>query len=69
MVEIKIERLGKSLGFILPRELVRRYGIQPDWRVLLTESADRGYELSFVEKGSAKKTTSSKATKRTTQDK
>lgn len=46
MIELKVRRVGNSLGVVLPREAVARLDVQPDSRLYLIEAEDGSYRLS-----------------------
>lgn len=45
MIEIKIRKLGNSLGAVFPREALERLGVHEGERVFLTESPE-GYRIT-----------------------
>ena len=46
MVELKIIKVGNSLGMRLPREVLNRLHLEDGDRVILTESPEGGYRLT-----------------------
>jgi putative addiction module antidote len=46
MIELKVVRVGNSLGVRLPREALNRLHLEDGDRVILTESPDGGYRLT-----------------------
>lgn len=46
MVELKIVKVGNSLGMRLPREVLNRLHLEDGDRLILTESPDGGYRLT-----------------------
>ena len=46
MVELKIVKVGNSLGMRLPREVLSRLHLEDGDRLILTESPDGGYRLT-----------------------
>jgi len=45
MVELKVRKLGNSLGVVLPKEVVSRLNTGEGQRLYLTEAPDGGYRL------------------------
>jgi putative addiction module antidote len=46
MVELKIVRIGNSLGVRLPREVLSRMHLADGDKLILTEAPEGGYRLS-----------------------
>ena len=46
MNELKVRRVGKSLGVILPKEVVRRLRTTEGQRLFLVETPDSSYRLT-----------------------
>ena len=46
MVELKIIKVGNSLGMRLPREVLNRLHLEDGDKVILTESPEGGYRLT-----------------------
>ena len=46
MVELKIIKIGNSLGLRLPREVLNRMHLEGGDRLILTESPEGGYRLT-----------------------
>ena len=46
MVELKIVKVGNSLGLRLPREVLSRLHLEDGDRLILTESPEGGYRLT-----------------------
>jgi putative addiction module antidote len=46
MIELKIVKVGNSLGMRLPREVLSRLQLGDGDRVILTESPEGGYRLT-----------------------
>jgi len=46
VVDLKVRKLGNSLGVVLPREVVARLNTGEGLRLHLTEAPDGGYHLS-----------------------
>lgn len=46
MVELKIVRIGNSLGVRLPREVLSRLHLEDGDKMILTESPEGGYRLT-----------------------
>ena len=46
MVELKIIKVGNSLGIRLPREVLKRLHLEDGDKVILTESPEGGYRLT-----------------------
>lgn len=45
MIEMKVRKIGNSLGVVLPREAVARLKVREGERVFLTETPD-GYRIT-----------------------
>jgi putative addiction module antidote len=55
VVELKIRKIGNSLGVVLPKEMLSRLGAGDGARLYLTDAPEGGYRLtpydpSFAEK-------------------
>ena len=46
MVELKIVKVGNSLGLRLPREILNRMHLDDGDKLILTESPDGGYRIT-----------------------
>ena len=46
MLELKVRKVGNSLGVVLPREAVSRLDVEEGSRVYLSEMPDSGYRLT-----------------------
>lgn len=46
MVELKVRKFGRSLGIILPKEVIRRLDTGEGERLFLVETRDRDYLLT-----------------------
>lgn len=46
MIELKIVKVGNSLGMRLPREVLNRLHLEGGDRLILTESPEGGYRLT-----------------------
>jgi putative addiction module antidote len=46
MVELKIVKVGNSLGMRLPREVLSRLHLEAGDKLILTESPEGGYRLT-----------------------
>jgi putative addiction module antidote len=46
MLELKVRKIGNSLGVVLPKKAVNRLGADEGDRLFLIESADGGYQLT-----------------------
>ncbi len=46
MVELKVRKVGNSLGVVLPREMALRLDVQEGSKLFVTEAPDRGYRLT-----------------------
>jgi putative addiction module antidote len=46
MVELKIVKVGNSLGMRLPREVLTRLHLEAGDKLILTESPEGGYRLT-----------------------
>ncbi len=45
MVELKVRKIGNSLGVVLPKEVVNRLSTQDGAALYLVEAPDGGYRL------------------------
>lgn len=55
MVELKVRRVGNSLGVVLPREVANRLKVGEGETVFLTETPDGGYRISSYDPEFAQK--------------
>jgi putative addiction module antidote len=46
MVELKVRKIGNSLGVVLPKETLSRLGADDGARLYLTETSEGGYRLT-----------------------
>jgi putative addiction module antidote len=46
MIELKLRKLGNSLGVVLPKEAVARLNVGEGERLYLTDAPDGGYRLT-----------------------
>jgi putative addiction module antidote len=46
MLDLKVRKVGNSLGFVLPREAASRMKVHEGDTVFLTETADGGYKIT-----------------------
>jgi putative addiction module antidote len=46
MVELKVRRVGNSLGVVLPKEVVSRLSTKEGGRLFLSEGPDGSYRLT-----------------------
>ncbi len=46
MIELKLRKVGNSLGVVLPKEAVSRLNVGEGERVYLTEAPEGGYRLT-----------------------
>jgi putative addiction module antidote len=46
MVELKVRKLGNSLGVVLPKEVIRRLHSREGAALFLVEAPDGGYRLT-----------------------
>ena len=46
MVQLKIRKIGNSLGLVLPREVLKHLDVQDGDTVFLIETPDGGYHLT-----------------------
>ena len=49
MLDLKIRKVGNSLGVVLPREAVRRMNVEEGDTVYLTETPEGGYRMTAFE--------------------
>jgi len=49
MVELKIRKIGNSLGVVLPRSVLAHLAAQEGDALYLTESAQGGYQMSVFD--------------------
>lgn len=45
MVELKVRKIGNSLGVVLPKEVIARLNTEAGAQLFLTEAPDGGYHL------------------------
>jgi putative addiction module antidote len=57
MVELKVRKIGNSLGVVLPKEVVSRLSTREGARLFLSEAPDGGYRLSPHDPGFDEKMT------------
>jgi putative addiction module antidote len=55
MVELKVRRVGNSLGVVLPKEVVSRLSTKEGGRLFLSEAPDGAYRLTAYEPDFAEK--------------
>ncbi len=46
MLDLKVRRVGNSLGVVLPKELLSRLNIDEGDKVFLTEASDGSYRIT-----------------------
>jgi len=46
MLDLKIRKVGNSLGLVLPREVLSRLKLNEGDKIFLTESPDGGYRIT-----------------------
>ena len=46
MIELKLRKLGNSLGVVLPKEAIARLNVGEGERLYLTEAPEGGYRLT-----------------------
>ncbi len=46
MIELKVRKVGNSLGVVLPKEVIHRLHAQDGQRLFLIEAPDGGYRLT-----------------------
>jgi putative addiction module antidote len=46
MVDIKVRKVGNSLGVVLPKEVLSRLNVQDGDNVFLTEAPDGSYRIT-----------------------
>lgn len=46
MIDLKVRKIGDSLGLVLPREILNRLHLEDGDRVFFTETPDGGYRLT-----------------------
>ena len=46
MIELKVRKVGNSLGLVLPREAVSRLDVKENSRLFLSEAPAGGYRLT-----------------------
>jgi putative addiction module antidote len=55
MMELKVRKIGNSLGVVLPKEAVNRLNASNGDRLFLIESPDGAYQLTPYDPGFEKK--------------
>ena len=55
MVELKVRKIGNSLGVVLPREVISRLHTADGEPLFLIEGPDGGYQLTPYDPGFEKK--------------
>ena len=55
MMELKVRKIGNSLGVVLPKEAVNRLNASDGDRLFLIESPDGAYQLTPYDPGFEKK--------------
>lgn len=55
MVELKVRKIGNSLGVVLPKEVVNRLQTADGEALFLIEAPDGGYQLTPYDPGFEKK--------------
>ena len=55
MIELKVRKIGNSLGVVLPKEAVNRLNASNGDRLFLIESPDGAYQLTPYDPGFEKK--------------
>lgn len=55
MLELKVRKIGNSLGIVLPKEVVTRLNTGEGERLFLVEGANGGYQLTPYDPGFEKK--------------
>lgn len=48
MIELKVRKIGNSLGFVLPKEALARLKVAEGETVYMTDSRDGGYRLTAL---------------------
>jgi putative addiction module antidote len=46
MIELKVRKIGNSLGVVLPKEVIKRLQTSEGEQLFLIETADGGYRLT-----------------------
>lgn len=46
MLDMKVRRIGNSLGVVLPKEVLSRLNVQDGDKVFLTEAPDGSYRIT-----------------------
>jgi putative addiction module antidote len=57
MVELKVRKIGNSLGVVLPKDVISRLQTDDGQPLFLTEAPDGGYYLSPYDPGFEQKMT------------
>jgi putative addiction module antidote len=55
MIELKVRKVGNSLGVVLPRDVVTRLKTRDGAALYLTEAPEGGYRLTPYDPGFAEK--------------
>jgi putative addiction module antidote len=55
MLELKVRKIGNSLGVVLPKEVVTRLNTSEGERLFLVEGPNGGYQLTPYDPGFEKK--------------
>ena len=55
MVELKVRKVGNSLGVVLPKEVIHRLHAQDGQALFLIEAPDGGYRLTPYDPGFERK--------------
>lgn len=55
MLELKVRKIGNSLGVVLPKEVVKRLNTSEGERLFLVEGPNGGYQLTPYDPGFEKK--------------
>jgi putative addiction module antidote len=55
MIELKVRKFGRSLGVVLPKDVVQRLRARDGERLFLIEAADGDYRLTSYDAAFAKK--------------
>jgi len=55
MVEVKVRKIGNSLGVVLPKEVIERLRTGDGERLFLVEAADGDYRLTHYDPAFEKK--------------
>lgn len=55
VLELKLRKVGNSVGLVLPKEALGRLNVQEGDSVVLTETTDGGFRLTATNPGFAEK--------------